>query len=280
MDGPAEIKGDPFIYQRLLSSAFVIIAFDFYANGLMKFDTKMTLIGISGGLMLGSLMWVVSRAVQKGPAAFTFAVLNSACIVPPLVMAILFGEVFGHQYSLKNGLGGLIVVAGLLWMGLGSKEKRPSISWFYWLTLAFAIHVCYLSFFQWRALLFKIETPLTFLIPFRCDADSANCFTLWMFLTAATFQICLPKNVSNIRLPKRNLLIFGICGGLINGIGSYFMLRSTVAAELPEEKALVFPLYCVLLITLCNLWGRLLYQEKINWYASGLTMFGIIIGMA
>lgn len=271
--------GDPYIPQRLMASAFVIILINFATRGFLNFEHKIAIVGIIAGLLLGGLMWSVGKTMKHGPAAMTYAIVNAACVAPPFLMAILFGNSFGYEYTIQNGLGAVIVIAGLLWMGRSQDNETKSSSWLLWIIAAFAIHACFLTLFQWRALLFKTDLPSSFLLPFTCDPATGNCFTLMMFITAAALQIFLPSYEKGSTIPKQPMLIYGVLGGLINGIGSYFMLLSTEVADLPDEKILVFPLYCVILICLCNLWGKWMYKEKINWYANGLSMTGILVSL-
>ena len=41
---------------------------------------------------------------------------------------------------------------------------------------------------------------------------------------------------------------------------------------------MIFPIFAVTIILLCNLWGQKLYKEKVNWMASGLCVVGLLIG--
>ncbi len=280
VDTNQETSGDPFLMYRLFASALCILGIIFFNNGTIPFDTTMLFLGFIAGLALGVLMWITGLSVQKGPSALSFAILNSACILPPLVMALLFGAEFGHAYSWKHAAGALLVVIGIFWMSAQNQSQKTQKIWFLLISITFVIHALYLSFFQWRALLFKNDLPATTLIPTHCDPALSDCFTLMLFLTAALFQLFLGKK--DALFPKSStgsLVKYGIVGGLINGVGGLFMLRATECAVSSSEKALLFPLYCVGLISLCNFWGKFLYKEKINWPASFLCFFGILISL-
>ena len=55
------------------------------------------------------------------------------------------------------------------------------------------------------------------------------------------------------------------------------MIRATEAST-PVEHAIIYPLFAVTIIILCNIWGQWLYKEQVNWKANALCVFGILIG--
>jgi hypothetical protein len=234
-------------------------------------------LGVLSGLLLGTLMWTVSKALQNGPSGLTNAVINSACLAPAFILALMFGEEFGHTYNFWNGIGALGVIAGLLWMGWQANTAQRTHGWILWIVCGLSVHVLLLTFFQWKALLLKDGLPSSPFIPFQCDPACSNCFTLMMFLTASTLQFLLPGPKTSLRPPKRALWLYGVLGGCVNGIGSVFTLLATESATSEWQKTILFPLYCVALITVCNLWASYLYREKINWPANAVCYIGILM---
>lgn len=277
--------GDPFLMQRLAVSGIFIITITMFFQGYFPINFWMISLGITAGLMLGLLMWITGQAVDKGPSALSFAILNSACIVPPLFMALLFGNVYGYDYKLPQAGGALLVLSGILWMSVQKANvQKKEKSWGFWITLAFGIHALFLSFFQWRALLFNHEIPIGGLIPFHLNYEEGNCFTLLMFFTAAGLQLLLKRpSLPSPSRPKiytsRQLWIWGGLGGVINGVASFCTIKATEVASNSHEKSLIFPLFCVCLITLCNLWGRVLYREEIHWPGTILCFIGILVAL-
>ena len=55
------------------------------------------------------------------------------------------------------------------------------------------------------------------------------------------------------------------------------MIRSTEVAT-PLEHAIIFPLFAVSVMISCNLWGQLIYKEKVNWKAAGFCVLGVLVG--
>lgn len=267
--------GDPFLIFRLLASAVVIALIALSSGFSIHYDTLVTLLGIAAGCLLGSLMWLTGRSLKYGGPGLTFMVINTACMAPPLVMALLFGPAFGHTYELKDALGALLMIGGIVIGTSRDNDDKINKSWFLWVSLTFLVHAIFLSYFQWRALLLKTGLPYSPYIPFQCSPDTSDCFGISLFLTAALFQLFLPRNQT--RFNKADLWKFGVGGGLINGLGSYFMIKTTETALMPLEKSLLFPAYSILLIFLCNLWGHFLYQEKISWKGTALSSVGILV---
>ena len=280
-DARKEFGGDPFLPQRLLSSIPVIALFPLITKGSFSFDLKMTLLGVVSGIFLGTLMWATGRSVNRGPSGLSFAIINAACIGPPIIMVLLFGIEFGHDYNIRNAFGAILVVFGLLWMGY---KKNTSFQieykkWLFWVLLSFTIHVLHLTFFQWRALLMNECYPSSPLLPFTCNPEKGEGFMISMFLVAALIQKFVSKANFSFTFSDRPLWKFGVVGGLFNGIGGDFMIKATETATTPIDKATLFPLFCIGVIFLCNLWGNLLFKEKIKWIASAICFAGIFISL-
>ncbi len=273
--GRGGAAGDPFLIYRLLSSALVIVLIALSQGFPLYMDRLSSSLGIFAGSLLGSLMWLTGRSLKYGGPGLSFMVINTACMAPPLFMAILFGKEFGHVYEWKDALGALLMIGGIVVGSFREGDSKISRKWLYWISLTFIVHAVFLSYFQWRALLLKEGLPASPLLPFQCSPEGSDCFGIFLFLTAALFQLFLPRN--QVVFKKSDLLLFGIGGGFINGLGSYFMIKTTESALLPVEKTLLFPAYSILLIFLCNLWGYFIYEEKISWKGTALSSIGILI---
>ena len=274
--------GDPFLIQRLMASAFFMICLSLFYHKSLIVEPKMASIGLIAGILLGALMWSTGRAIENGPPALSFAIINAACIAPPLLMSLLFGSTYGYEYSYRKGLGALFVVTGIFIMNRNSEQTHQKRSWAFWVALAFALHCIFLSFFQWRALLLDPNIPLCRLVPFHLHANGGDCFALLMFLTAALVQSFFQSKTESSSPPisHSQILLWGCLGGLINGLAGFCTVKATEVATTSHERALIFPLFCVCLITLCNLWGEALYQEKIDWLGTFLCFAGILIALS
>lgn len=272
-------EGDPFLVQRLLASAFIVFLALLLQQKPMSLEWSTSLLGITAGIFLGLLMWSMAQTLKRGPSGLTFAILNSASMAPPLILALIFGEAYGHGYTLWNGIGSALVVGGLLWMGWSKDASAWQKSWIPWIIAAFLVNASFLVFFQWRSLLLKEGLPSSILLPFRCDPACGDSFTLLMFLTAAAMQLFMPRRTKGT-FSLNEQLFWGGMGGFLNGIGILFMVTAADVAFHSIEKTFLFPLYCVALIVMNNIWSALVYEEKINWLATAICVSGIIVGLS
>lgn len=273
-------EGDPFIAHRFLTAAIVTALVIYFRHDHVPLNYPMLFLGAVSGIVLGCLQYSIGRSLQYGPPALSFIVVSAACVIPPLLMFFVFGESFGHGYTLTNFLGSLCVVLGLFWMGKtqGATSMADSRLWLFWAALAFSAGIFYQISFQWRALMLKEGLPESTLLPFHMTPAEGECFLISMFISAALFQMFLPRSGKTTNIGAKPLLVCGIIGGILNGISGFILMRATEVATSDIEKAIVFPLFTVLLISMCNTWAQMLYQERVNWRANALCMAGIVIG--
>lgn len=274
-----QTQGDPFAVQRLIATGIFITIAGLATTGTYAFDIPVIAVGIFSGIFLGLLMWAGARAVSTGPAGLTIAIVNSACIMPPLIMALLFGSKFGHTFTLTNGIGNFLVLVGLFFASRTRDKSVADTTWFIWIGIAFIVHTILLTSLQWRALLLNPALPASVLLPFKISQASANSFGLVMAATAACILFVLPVKNKIAKTSWRTIAWYGIAGGAINGIANFFTLRATEIATIQWEKAILFPLYCVLLIAFCSIWAKVLYKETIAWGALLLCAIGIILSL-
>jgi hypothetical protein len=86
-------------------------------------------------------LFALGRAVEKGPPGFTFAVLNSATVMPGLIMALIFGAELGFAYNIWHAMGSAIVLAGLFWGARGMQGIKEMKSWLLFAVFMFSFHV-------------------------------------------------------------------------------------------------------------------------------------------
>jgi uncharacterized membrane protein YfcA len=196
------------------------------------------------------------------------------------MMFFVFGEEFGHGYTFTNLIGSLLVLAGLVWMAKsqGIRAMSNYKVWLFWAVAAFLCGIFYQTSFQWRALLLKDDLPASPLLPFHCTEAAGDCFLISMFFVGALFQKLLPNNASKASFPPKQVLICGILGGIMNGLSGFILMKATELAVTDIEKAIIYPLFTVLLISSCNAWAKAFYNEKVNWLANGVCMAGIVVG--
>lgn len=264
-----------FVFQMLSSFLFALLIGPI-RTGDYSIALPAATLGITAGLILSLMLFSLGRAVEKGPPGFTFAILNSATVMPGLLMAILFGAAFGYAYNLWHAMGSILVLFGLFWAGKGLQGLKEVNKWLLFSTLMFAFHVLLLVLYQWRGMLLNPDRSPELFSFFSLDQVKSECFTPFMFLTSGLVQALIYLR-SERRKPKSGEVLYGFAGGLSNLLVTFFLLAAAERAS-PLENAVIFPIFSVVGIILTNAWGQKLYQEQVNWRACQLCVFGLIVG--
>lgn len=265
-----------FLMIQLFLVFLVAILLNPVRTGNYAWSPSMALFGLAGGVVLGVMMICLGKALEKGPPALTFAALNSSTVMPMILMVLLFGAPFGYIYTLFNGIGSLLVVGGLFWAGRAAIRSEKTLQWSGLVVGAFLLHVLFLIFMQWRALFINFPGENGLLLSFDVDDAKSQWFMPMIFLAASLIQIIFYVSTQR-RLPNRSEVIYGLLGGLTNGVGTFFMIWSTEVST-PVEHAMIFPIFSVAIILICNVWGQWIYKEKVNWLANGCCVLGILVG--
>ncbi len=258
-------------------SIFVAFILGPLKTGHYQWNTPIALIGLVAGVFLGIMMWALGRAMEQGPPGLTVAVLNSSVVVPAVIMVLLFGVSFGHSYQWWNGAGSTLVVLGLFWASWQTvKSYENRAFWFTFAMLAFWCHVMFLIIIQWRAMLVNPHLPVSRLLPIRIDMNTTEWFMPMIFIAATIFLLVVFLKDER-RVPKFVEVSYGFFGGVCNGACTYFLILAAQRAT-AIENAMIFPVFAVSLIMLCNSWGRVLYKEKVHWRAMAVCLVGLFIG--
>lgn len=266
-----------YLMMQLGLTFFIMVLLNPVRTGDYSWDTPMALFALTGGVLLAAVMTFVGRALEKGPPGLTIALLNCSSVMPILMLVILFGAQFGFYYTLWNAIGSVLVILGICWAGWDGGELYNRKSWVGFISLAFFAHVAYLVFLNWRALFINFPGEKGLGFSFAPEAASTQWFMPLVFLSAALIQTGL-FFYSERRIPNKSETVYGMFGSIANGIGAFLMIRGTeIATSL--EHAMLFPIFSVTLILGCNLWGKMLYQEKVNWKANALCIGGLLLGM-
>jgi hypothetical protein len=256
-----------FVFQMAASFLFALFLGPL-RKGEWAIPASAAFLGILAGLILSVMLYSLGRAVEKGPSGLTFAILNSATVMPGLLMALAFGSVFGFIYNGWHALGSLLVIGGLFWAAQGLQGMKEMRQWLIFATLMFTFHVLLLSLYQWKAMVMRLPNPM--------EQMKSEWFTPFMFLASGIVQ-----TVIYFRSPRPSLKLgevgYGVAGGLSNLLCTFFIIWATEAAT-PLENAVIFPIFSVVGIIFTNLWGQKLYQEEVNWRACQLCAFGLIVG--
>jgi hypothetical protein len=277
IDAGGTTKG--FLMVQLFVVFLVAILLNPVRMGEYQWSGCMSLFGIAGGIVLALMMAALGRALETGPPGLTFAALNSSTVMPSILMVLVFGSAFGYHYTIWNGVGSLFVIIGLFWAGWQTSRSQHKTLWLSFAAAAFFLHVLFLVFLSWKALFMnypKVSGENGLFLSFDMD-DAKNQWFMPMIFLAAFFIQALIYIVNERRWLKKGEVVYGILGGLANGIGTFFMIQATEVAT-SFEHAMIYPIFSVSIIVLCNIWGQWLYKEKVNWIATGVCLLGILIG--
>jgi drug/metabolite transporter (DMT)-like permease len=268
-----------FVFVQMLFSLMIAILFNPVRTGWFMWSNFIGFIGIFGGVCFGIMMLMLGKALERGPASMTFAMLNSATIVPSILMAALFGSAFGHDYTPWHFVGSFFVVLGLFCSVSGADRARGR-HWGLFALCAFAMNCIMLFTVQWRSIIIKDFLPLNMLVPFHCDISTAQWFLPLIFAGSVVINGVHYMRYRRIKKSDHSWkeVVYGACGGLANGLGIFCSIKASEVAT-SWENAMIFPLFSVSIIMMCNGWGRLIYKEKINWKGNLLCLAGIIIGL-
>jgi len=234
------------------------------------------ILGIAAGLIFGFMFLTLGRALENGPPGLTFAILNASTVMPAVVMATLFGAAFGYIYTPWHAIGSILVLAGLFWAGRGLEGLKDKRSWLLFATLTFSCHLIFLVVMQWRALVLNWPNPQDLGSLFNAKQMASQWFMPFIYFAAALFQFFV-YIASEKRIPKTAECFYGFIGGAANSISTFFLIWATESAT-SLENIVIFPIFSVAIIVICNFWGQKLYQEQVNWKACQVCAFGLLIG--
>lgn len=260
-----------------LTFSFILMIFlNPVKSGDYGWNTPAVVTGLVGGILFGLLMWGLGRTLEKGPPGLSFAVLNTSSVMPAIVLAVFFGAQFGHPYTIANGIGSLLVVCGLFWAGWTSEHNPNKAVWIFYAAFIFAIHTLFLFFLQWWAMVLKPDLPISNLLPFKLSQAHIQWFMPAIFFAGALFQWTVFL-VKRHKFPKKMELVYGFGSGISNGLCTYFLILAPQVA-VAWESAMIFPIFSVGIIIICNAWAQFLYGEQVNWWANLVCLTGLIVG--
>lgn len=264
-----------FVFQMAASFFFALLLGP-VRTAELSIPLPTALFGVLTGIILSVMLFALGKAVEQGPPGFTFAILNSATVMPGLLMALVFGAAFGFIYNVWHAAGSILVLGGLFWGAKGLQGMKNLKSWLFFASVMFAFHILILALYQGRAMLMNQARPEGFASFLSMGHAKSEWFTPFMFLSSGIIQLAIYFRVGRQK-PKVKEIFFGIAGGLSNLLCTFFLIWATEKAT-PFENAVIFPIYSVIGIILTNLWGQKLYQEQVNWRACQISAFGLFIG--
>ncbi len=261
-----------------------LISFAFRSDlDISSFSPVMASIGVISGLLNLLMMLLVARAVQIGPSGLTFAFQNSGSMLPSLLLFFLFGAPFGFKLPLTLLLGFFCVFAGLF-LSVRSDKKPTDFGissvhfrqWIFFAILVFLMSGLILSIFQWRSLLLTPNSQTHCLIPWSCSLQEDLWFMPGFFFVPTLVQSAI-FYFSEKRWFTSKEMLLGFLGGVFNGSATFFLLLATRITT-QNFRPILFPLFAIAVIFLCNLWGKKIYQEPIEWKGLLLCLAGVFIG--
>ncbi len=264
-----------FLVFQLGLSLVVAVFLNPVRTGHYTFTAPSALMGLVGGLVLGSMMWSLGKAMERGPAGLTLASLNSATVMPAIVMALAFKASWESSYTIWHGIGSILVVAGLFWASWGVDGKVDKRKWAVFVGAAFFLHVLLLCLLHWRAMMLKGGGG-SWLLPFHLVSETSQWFNPMIFVAATWMQIVIYMRREK-RRPLPSEMAYGVFGGIANGGCTFFLIVAPEVAS-PVQNAMIYPLFAVAVIVLSNLWSQALYKERVNWVATAVCLMGVILG--
>lgn len=237
---------------------------------------RMLSLGMIVGALMGGMLMMTSRALKRGPSSITFAVQNSSCVFPSLILAVIFGTEYGFIMTSGSLIGAVCVITGLLWAAFRQNSSTTVLkSWYIFAGTMLLLQTAVLTLFQWRCLIIQEDLPDHSLIPFNCSLQEELWFMPGLFIAACLLQT-IYFSVTQKRFMRIGEMVWGGLGGIVNGASTYFLLNA-ISIATPLERRFAFPVFAVCVILICNLWGQWLYREPIFWKANFLCMFGILV---
>ena len=271
IDSGGTTKG--FLVFQMLASFVISLFLEPIRTGNFSWNAPVATMGILAGLLLAFMLISLGKALEKGPPGFTFSILCSSTVMPAVVMALLFD----FAYTPWHAAGSLLVLGGLFWAGKGLLAMQDLKRWIFFSASMFVLHVALLVLFQYRALLLSLAHPEEIASLFTAEKLKSGWFLPLMFLSSGIVQLYVFLTTEK-RKPSFKEVLYGILGGNVNGIGTFFLVIATQTAT-ALESALIFPMYSVATIVLSNFWGERLYKERVNWRACQVCAIGLIIGL-
>jgi hypothetical protein len=264
-----------FIFQLFFTCLVTILLYPIRTE-CYTCNLPIIVFGIAAGLFLGSMKWMLGKALQTGPAGLTFAAVNAAAVIPAIVITLTAGSVLNLQLNQVDYAGYLLVLLGLFWAGWDRSSQAGSLEWIAFAFFAFSAHLFFLLVTQYRTL---IAGNYFATLDSRWMPSPENMASDWfvpIVFAAACLMHTLIYSYSEKKLPSPKEAAWGTLAGLLNGLCAFLYIYALEIASL-HETTYIFAVFSIALIIFCNLWGQRIYRENINWKANAICLAGIWI---
>jgi hypothetical protein len=253
----------------------------------IQFSPVMASFGCFAGFLTFIMMALTAKSFELGPAALTLTFQNASCIFPGLFLCLFFGSSFGFLLTPWLIAGFVFILLGLYlstrsYGKLRSEDSSPIGKTIFgkWLICVVSVMLLQgsvLTIFQWRTLLFTWHENSHWLIPWSCQEKEDVWFIPAFFLVPMLCQLFLFwKNER--RKFSLSEVIYGSSSGALNCVCTVLLLLAT-KSEGVLKKEMLFPIFTISVILLCNIWGMKIYKEKVNWIGIILCITGVLIGL-
>lgn len=240
--------------------------------GEKLFIVSWELIGLAAvaGLFVSCVFYALPRAFKEGHSGLSVGIFQSACIMPPLIMSLIFGCDCGFRYTFFHAVGALLVAAGFLKSAFQKREKPLTKRWLIYTALACFSQIIVLSIYQYQGLLTKPALPShPLLIPIQPHYAATGWFLPVLFIVVALSSMGgLAK--ADLRRPP----LLGLLGSIVN-VGSAGFLMLGLAISGPHEATLAVPISSVTTILFYNILVQRMLKEKVDWIGISIALFGI-----
>ncbi len=255
-------------------SSFILSFFINFDIFNVEISYPILTVGICVGILSSTWMLLIARALKLGPAGLTFAFLNASAIFPGLILFMLLGSDFGFSFTFIQLVGIMLVLAGLFLGAKKQNENKASSKWLLYTLACFIAQILALTCIQARCVLFDCSKLGGIFTHMSITEAHDVWFMPGQFGASFVMQaIVFFRENKNLRLSET---IYGGLGGIANFASTYLLLLATKFA-LPFEKGILFPVFAVGSLILCNIWANLLYKEKFNIKTNALCSLGIFL---
>ena len=262
-DSPKNVQN--FVVMVLASSFLFSLVFE---NGFLS-SWLISGLAVFSGLLVSLIFLSLPKAFSSGPSGLTIAIFQSACLLPPVLMASIFGCRCGFTYTVFHFSGAVLVLFGLLLSALKGPKQPINRKWGFYMATIFLSQALILTIYQYKALLVKPGLPEHLLIA----QVAVDWYFPLMFLSALVFTLFLKSEKLSF---NKKELVQGLAGGFFNAGNSLLLLLGLIVAT-PFEIPFLVPVNAVGTIFLCNLWSQWFFKEKIHWLGSSIALLGILL---
>lgn len=230
-------------------------------------------LGGTAGCALALLALSMGASVRCGPAGLSLAIINTATLAPALIGVLTLGSTFGYVLQTYQLVGIAIVIVGFF---IASKALtiKGALRW-QWGTItliAWIANAALMVSMHWRQAALSPRAPVQPWVPITLQfEESLWFFPILFFSGSALLWLWAQFTWKPIQWTE---YLLGICGGLCMTGATYFWAQGLAEAQ-AYELALIFPTQCSITIVVCQIWGRILYREQVQWRGIALLLVGL-----